>query len=58
MKYTALIPGMYLVHLSVFNPLYTGNPCSCILANREDPDEMPHNALGVVLFKSTALVRY
>ena len=27
-----------------FNPLYTGNPLTSTLANREDPDEMLHNA--------------
>ena len=38
--------GMYITSLVWWvNPLETGNPLTSILANGEDPDEMPHNAV-------------
>ena len=32
-----------------FNPLYTGNPQTCTLANSEDPDEKFHQGLHCLL---------
>ena len=36
--------GSPVLCLKMVSPLFTGNPKTGILADSEDPDEMPHNA--------------